>query len=99
MKKWIENIRVFWEAVIAIYKARRMGVKGPIVLMMEEDNKEWGEAYQRLERDNRDMQQVVHALIRGESACPWCEERKECLHKEGKLGCAGWWLRWPDDGA
>lgn len=42
---------------------------------------------------------VILAMIGGESPCPWCEEEKECkLEAKGGKGCQEWWLKWPERG-
>ena len=43
--------------------------------------------------------EVVSAMIQGQSPCEWCEDHEECQlqSKDGK-GCEDWMLRWPDNG-
>lgn len=93
MKRWIDDIKTALEAIRTIIAARKAGFSGKIAIMMDEDRQEWLDTYWRIEKDNQKMQQVIHALIRGESACKWCEEDKECFQDKSK-GCAGWWLKW-----
>lgn len=93
MKRWIDDIRIILEALRAIIAARRAGISGKLVIMTEEDHQGWMDTYRRIEQDNQTLQKVVHALIRGESACQWCEEAKECFLDKSN-GCAGWWLKW-----
>lgn len=42
--------------------------------------------------DIRAYNQVIESMIRGRSACEWCEDRNECQLKAKGTGCDEWML-------
>lgn len=78
-----------------VRKLRKIGIRGKIIIMLEEDLilQSYETAVDR--KQNRLLYQCVEDMAHGRSRCRYCEEYPACKNdRKGDVrGCSDWWLR------
>ena len=88
-------IRDSIEAVRRIHELKKLGIRGKIILMTEEEYNGGLNWQKHQAADIRNLNECVVGMIHGASACGYCGDKGECeCHPQG---CDNWYLRWPSE--
>lgn len=96
MKHWILDAI---DAAKSIRRLRKMGYPGKIDMISREELDEERQWMEKQRKDVENLLACVRSMIKGGSACAWCECLEDCKAEGTDTGkaCPFWCLKFPGE--